>query len=118
MLLQILQNVGIAFAAIIVVTLIKNRNSMVANEFVLSVFWKENRNLWIWTMTLITIIAVVNGYAPESVEVITQYLGLTLTSGPGGFATLAVVLLTTQKATKTLAKKKAQIAVREKRIKE
>lgn len=106
-------NVGIALAAIILVNLIKQRPIIVANEFSLGVFWKENKNLWIWTISIITIIAVVNQFAPESLGIITGYLGLQLTAGPGAFATLAIVLLTTQKTTKTLAKKKAQIRDRE-----
>ena len=71
---------------------------------------------WIWTISIVCIIAGVNQFAPESLGVITGYMGLELSAGPGAFATLAVLLLTTQKTTKTLAKKKAQLNYRESRI--
>lgn len=116
MVLEIVQNVLIAFAAIFVFTLIQARASVFNGEFNSSVFWDENKYRWLWTMLIVLVVAIVNGYAPENLAVLTNLAGIQFTAGEGAFATLAVLLFTTGKQSSTISRKKAKLAKRESKL--
>ncbi|MFN3753305.1 hypothetical protein [Flavobacterium sp.] len=116
MITSILTNIALALIAIIVLTLFKARASVFNGEFRFNIFWQENRNRWIWTMLMVSFIALVNAYAPDALTSITALVGIELTSSPGAFATLGVLLLTTGKGSMTISKRKAKISKREEKL--
>lgn len=96
--LGLLQNLGVAIIAILVFTLWRSQGAILSSEFVWSIFWNENKKRWMWVLTLILCLAATRTYAPSAVDTITAFMGIQLTEGPGAWATVAVLLLTTTKS--------------------
>ena len=92
-----LKNIGIVLFTLLGFTLWKSQSAILSNEFSVKVFFGENYRRWVYVIMLVLSLIFIDGYAPESLAVVTGFMGISLTAGPGSWATVTVLLLTSIK---------------------
>lgn len=115
--LSTLQNLGVAVLTLLIFTLWKSQGAILSAEFVWSVFWNENKKRWLYVLSLILSLIIARTYFPGSIDTITGFMGIKLTEGPGAWATIAVLILTTTKGVgKKATTKRKELVDRNKKV--
>lgn len=94
---ETLKSIGLVVLTLVAFTLWKSQGAMLSNEFVWSVFWHDNYRRWLYIFVLLLVLITLQAYFPESIDGITGFMGIQLTAGPGSWATVTVLLMTTIK---------------------
>lgn len=83
--MEILTNSGLGILGILLFTLFKSKDFILAREFNLVTFLGENFRRWIWSLLTIVTIAIVIYLEPSTKEIIKTVFSIDLTSSPSGF---------------------------------
>ncbi len=83
--MEILTNSGLGILGILLFTLFKSKDFILAREFNLVTFLGENFRGWIWSLLTIVTIAIVIYLEPSTKEIIKTVFSIDLTSSPSGF---------------------------------
>ena len=82
--MEILTNSGLGILGILLFTLFKSKDFILAREFNLVTFLGENFRGWIWSLLTIVTIAIVIYLEPSTKEIIKTVFSIDLTSSPSG----------------------------------
>lgn len=73
-------------------SIVKAKEFIFDNTFLLSVFVKDNYKVWLWALSMIIVFATILAFVPTANELVKQFTGLDLTNTDVGWILLGAGL--------------------------